>query len=60
MEEGFVGWLKVDDGNPVPEGIKAKSDAQVRRSMGGTDDGPPKEVIIKGVRVCRECWQTVS
>lgn len=60
MEEGFVGWLRVDDENPDAGGTKAKTNTQGRRSTGGKDDEGVKEVIIKGVRVCRECWQTVS
>ncbi|KAI5453661.1 carboxypeptidase Y-deficient [Naganishia albida] len=60
VEEGFVGWLRVDDANPDAGGTKAKTNTQGRRSTGGKDDEGVKEVIIKGVRVCRECWQTVS
>lgn len=60
VEEGFVGWLKVDDESSAAGGIKAKATPQGRKSTGGKAEDGVKEVIIKGVRVCRECWQTVS
>ena len=60
VEEGFIGWLKVEDGTPKADGFTKKPTAKARRSTGGLDDVSPKEVIIRGVRVCRDCWQTVS
>jgi hypothetical protein len=43
VEEGFVGWMKVEDGLGT-----------------GKADGDVKEVQVRGVRVCRDCWGTVS
>lgn len=60
VEEGFVGWLKIDDGTPKTEESKGKPALKGRRSTGGLEDDSPKEVMIKGVRVCRDCWQTMS
>ncbi|KAJ9103905.1 hypothetical protein QFC21_002368 [Naganishia friedmannii] len=50
VEEGFVGWLKVDS-ESAPNG---------KPTTGGGAKEDVQEVMIKGVRVCRECWQTVS
>jgi rabenosyn-5 len=60
VEEGFVGWLKIDEETPRTEESKPKPSLKGRRSTGGLDDNSPREVMIKGVRVCRDCWQTVS
>ena len=60
VEEGFVGWLKIDDVPPRAEGSTAKPASKSRRSTGSLEDNSPKEVVIKGVRVCSDCWQTVS
>jgi hypothetical protein len=45
VEEGFVGWMKIDDGKSLSN------------SRGGEE---PKEVQVRGVRVCKDCWGTVS
>ena len=44
VEEGFVGWMKLDDGSAK----KQNGEAEV------------KEVQVRGVRVCKDCWGTVS
>jgi rabenosyn-5 len=41
VDEGFVGWMKVDDDSTKK-------------------DGEVKEVQVRGVRVCKDCWGTVS
>ena len=46
MEEGFVGWLKVE-GSGSGSGEK-----------GGEKGGG--EMKIQGVRICRDCWSVVS
>jgi rabenosyn-5 len=58
VEEGFVGWLKVDPESATTGGaVKGHSG---KTSSGGAGKEEVQEVMIKGVRVCRECWQTVS
>lgn len=47
MEEGFVGWMKIDESSSGP-------------STNGKGDGEVKEVQVRGVRVCKDCWGTVS
>jgi hypothetical protein len=54
VEEGFVGWMKVEEDGVGPNQKKGKG----RSSIG--EEGPVKEVQVRGVRVCRECWGTVS
>jgi hypothetical protein len=46
VEEGFVGWMKVDEPSA--------------RGSSSTEGELPKEVQVRGVRVCRDCWGTVS
>ncbi|KAK8847582.1 hypothetical protein IAR55_005441 [Kwoniella newhampshirensis] len=91
VEEGFVGWMKVEDvENESPStaarsldgGGWKKERRRSRLSTGGGADGgarddgrlgvegeqkrdvplpqQPKEVQVKGMRVCRECWNVVS
>lgn len=82
MDEGFVGWMKVEDNEDGQESPgrghgaaspakrdrrKSRSSLMSLKSENGVDGvvtGPlpqqPKEVQVKGVRVCRECWATVS
>ncbi|KAJ9120168.1 hypothetical protein QFC22_003067 [Naganishia vaughanmartiniae] len=57
VEEGFVGWLKVDSENGTRGGAAKGSNG--KSATGGAKE-EVQEVMIKGVRVCRECWQTVS
>jgi len=45
VEEGFVGWMKLDDPST---------------NTNGKGDGEVKEVQVRGVRVCKNCWGTVS
>jgi len=76
VDEGFVGWMKLQDGDEATQ-INGKKDRRKSRLSGsGTatpatvvDDVPekgtllpqqPKEVQVKGVRSCRECWAVVS
>ena len=47
VEEGFVGWMKIDESSPVP-------------AANGKGEGEVKEVQVRGVRVCKDCWGTVS
>lgn len=58
VEEGFVGWLKVDSDNPSKGGVGNGTNGKMPIGGGGKEE--VQEVMIKGVRVCRECWQTVS
>ena len=51
MEEGFVGWMKVDD---------STSGTGTNTNGNGKGDGEVKEVQVRGVRVCKDCWGTVS
>lgn len=81
MDEGFVGWMKLQDGEDVNPGGEAKkglrrknrlSTASALTSASSSTVGEegekrdvllpqqPKEVQVKGVRVCRECWAVVS
>ena len=53
VEEGFVGWLKVDQPSVVAGGEKA-----VGATKGGEKD--KGEMKVQGVRFCRECWAVVS
>jgi rabenosyn-5 len=46
VEEGFVGWMKVDE-SPA-------------RGNSSVDGEAPKEIQVRGVRVCKDCWGTVS
>jgi len=47
VEEGFVGWMKIDE-SPSGPGTNGKANGEV------------KEVQVRGVRVCKDCWGTVS
>jgi rabenosyn-5 len=47
VEEGFVGWMKLDD-------------LSTNTNANGKGDGEVKEVQVRGVRVCKDCWGTVS
>ena len=47
VEEGFVGWMKIDD-------------PSTNTNANGKGDGEVKEVQVRGVRVCKDCWGTVS
>ena len=47
VEEGFVGWMKIDESSPGP-------------AANGKGEGEVKEVQVRGVRVCKDCWGTVS
>jgi hypothetical protein len=46
--------MKVEEDGVGPNQKKGKG----RSSIG--EEGPVKEVQVRGVRVCRECWGTVS
>jgi rabenosyn-5 len=77
VEEGFVGWMKLQDGDE-PVQINGKKDRRRGRSSTSStigsaitvDEGgekrdlplpqQPKEVQVKGVRACRQCWAVVS
>ena len=72
VDEGFVGWMKIQDGNgDEGEDMGKREKRRSRGLIGGKEserdggrDGPtgqqPLEVQIKGVRVCKECWGVVS
>ncbi|WWC68141.1 uncharacterized protein I206_102064 [Kwoniella pini CBS 10737] len=87
VEEGFVGWMKMDDQTPGQEqqilknNIDSRS-SRIRKGRASTNSissineyeeengngekrgiplpQQPKEVQVKGCRVCRECWAVVS
>jgi hypothetical protein len=81
VDEGFVGWMKLQDGEDVnssgeaKKGLRRKNRLSTASAMTSAssstvgEDGEkrdvllpqqPKEVQVKGVRVCRECWAVVS
>lgn len=97
VDEGFIGWMKLDQedessyGNGGAGGVGRRgsmsmstskassiaggSDSHSMRSANGTAKDPmdgmkggaalplpqqPREVQVKGVRTCRECWAVVS
>ncbi|BEJ03441.1 hypothetical protein CcaverHIS641_0106160 [Cutaneotrichosporon cavernicola] len=75
VDEGFVGWMSLDQ-EKEPVAIRPSRHHRHRSgsilsdtSSTTTNDEPqrtiplpqqPQEVQVKGVRVCRECWATVS
>ncbi|OCF45785.1 hypothetical protein I317_00273 [Kwoniella heveanensis CBS 569] len=85
VDEGFVGWMKMDDSEGIEDSASAVERGKGRRrgrtstasilsttsviSESAAEGGEkrdiplpqqPKEVQVKGVRVCRECWGVVS
>lgn len=71
VEEGFVGWMSTDSnditrrrrsGSVLSETSTSTSSASVSPNEERTIPLPqqPQEVQVKGVRVCRECWDVVS
>lgn len=61
VDEGFVGWMKMEP--PRARGGKTGSGGGGGGEEGEGEKGmgkQPNEVQVKGVRVCRECWKTVS
>lgn len=73
MKEGFVGWMRMEDGEGSGEGqaIQRRRKSQPEDGIGAVRSGDaptqniplpqqPKEVQVKGMRVCRECWAVVS
>lgn len=75
VDEGFVGWMKIQDGDDATPANGKKDRRKSRMSTSSvtstatTDvaekDGmlspqQPKEVQVRGVRSCRECWAVVS
>jgi rabenosyn-5 len=64
VEEGFVGWLKVDTKDAGGGGQRRKGTEKEPMVNG---DGAEKEggkgseeIKIQGVRICRTCWAVVS
>lgn len=68
-----MGWMRIEDGDGSGEGqaiqrrLKSQSGDGVDAVRSGDPsmrDIPlpqqPKEVQVKGMRVCRECWAVVS
>ena len=53
VDENFVGWMQMGNRKnvEVADPSSTSTAASARR---------PDEVQVKGVRTCRECWQTVS
>ena len=81
MDEGFVGWMKMEDDNGNEKGLTQSEEDQKttrkekrksRLSVGSPAvevkereremplPQQPKEVQVKGVRLCKECWAVVS
>jgi hypothetical protein len=67
VEEGFVGWMKLDadDDDEWKRERKTSRPGSIAGSAGsGGRETPlpqqPKEVQVKGIRTCRECWAVVS
>lgn len=70
VEEGFVGWMKLDEDEE--DGKREKRSSRPGSIAGSTGSGgkdvsiglplpqQPKEVQVKGIRTCRECWAVVS
>ena len=72
MDEGFLGWMKTEDGEKE-EQVNGKMEKRKSRLSGasGVNGLPaegreiplpqqPKEVQVRGVRTCRDCWAVVS
>lgn len=56
VEDDFVGWMKLEDPETAKKNEDKKTVGVVEEEAGeGT-----KEVMVKGVRACRECWAIVS
>lgn len=75
VDEGFVGWMKVQDGEETvaPSGKKDRRKSRLSTSSVASaaandvaeKDGAllpqqPREVQVRGVRSCKECWAVVS
>nr|XP_018265268.1 uncharacterized protein I303_01628 [Kwoniella dejecticola CBS 10117]OBR87426.1 hypothetical protein I303_01628 [Kwoniella dejecticola CBS 10117] len=76
VEEGFVGWMKTEDQSSSPSpypsseaNSNTKNSPKASRIRKGRISGKkreiplpqqPKEVQVKGCRVCRDCWAVVS
>ncbi|KAK4688849.1 rabenosyn-5, partial [Tremellales sp. Uapishka_1] len=70
VDEGFVGWMQMESedekGNGIANGPghEKKKSRSSMGSIASERETPlpmqPKEIQVKGVRVCRECWATVS
>lgn len=61
VEEGFVGWMKLEtEDAPNTSRGKGKRRKEKEATPGPEGGGTPNEVQVRGVRVCRECWSTVS
>jgi len=75
VDEGFVGWMKVQDGEEASVANGKKDRRKTRISIStiataGSDDvtekegallpQQPREVQVRGVRSCRDCWAVVS
>ncbi|WVN89306.1 uncharacterized protein L203_104528 [Cryptococcus depauperatus CBS 7841] len=73
VEERFVGWMKLEDDHNALKSA-SKREFLERNSVSGDRIGPdssqetrdlklpqqPKEVQVKGMRVCRDCWAIIS
>ncbi|WVQ75855.1 hypothetical protein IAR50_005488 [Cryptococcus sp. DSM 104548] len=59
VEEGFVGWMKTEDGG---DGERTPRSSRTEDGVLESELIPqqPKEIQVKGMRVCRECWSVVS
>ena len=62
VEEGFVGWMKVDDERDQKKSRnRGQPKLKEKQNAGdGVVGEEVKEVQVRGVRVCKECWGTVS
>ena len=84
MDEGFVGWMKMENGDDgdgdqkgqTQGGEEQKTPRKEKRKPRSSVGSPvvegkererelplpqqPKEVQVKGVRLCKECWGVVS
>ncbi|ODO08578.1 hypothetical protein L198_00308 [Cryptococcus wingfieldii CBS 7118] len=62
VEEGFVGWMKTANGEDGEDGERTPRPNETEDAVLESKLVPqqPKEVQVKGMRVCRECWSVVS
>jgi rabenosyn-5 len=58
VDENFVGWMQM--GNRKNVEVAESSSPSSSSSTTAASARRPDEVQVKGVRTCRECWQTVS
>ena len=57
VDENFVGWMQMGNRKNVEVAESSSSSSATTTTASARR---PDEVQVKGVRTCRECWQTVS